>query len=252
MRRLIVAGALAASLAASPSCRHFLPSMPEPLRIENADDISPERMGFARGKTTFSEAESLMKGRRLTGIAKTMYTDIDARRGDVLQAISADYQTRVHVFENDRFLESVNLNCGGVLPFGMALRIAKSGPRLFLMALYRDPLEMTDQAARSEAPRIEFFEREKGAFRYSRALRLSGVNARHGGMSRPIFVGHSLDDGVFFIARDREGGIWDGGYYVKMENDRLGMTYVPLAKASGCSCIQRYMYGGDPETLWRE
>ncbi len=251
MRKLAAGIMVACSL--SGGCRYLLPVVAEPIRIENADDMAPERLGFAKGKTTFDEAHAAMKSRRLTGITKTIYTDTRSKGPSlVLHALSADYQTRVHIFEDGLFADTVRLPSGGVLPYGGALSISSAGGKVFLLALYRDPLEMTDHKAMAQAPRIDIFERTDGRFVFRSRFSLGTIASENGGITRPIFVGHDLDEGIMLLARDSDGVIWDGGYFLRLEGGLLKTAHVPLEDASRCSCVQKYMYGEDIESLWRE
>ncbi len=251
MKKLAAAAAIALSL--SPGCRYFLPVVTEPIRIENTDDMSPAKLGFVKGETTFAQAQAMMRGKNLSGLTKTVFADLRPGARDlVLNAISADYQMAVHVFENDRYRESVRLHAGSVLPYGGALTISSSGNSIFLLALYRDPLEMTDQKLMAQPPRIEIFEQSGGSFVFRSTFHIGKIAADNGGITRPIFVGHDLDDGVMLLARDNDGVIWDGAYFLRLENGSLKTTHVSLQEASRCSCVQKYMYGEDIESLWRE
>ena len=115
----------------------------EPLRIENWQDLDERQLTFAQG-TTLQEAEQIMRRVGLTGIRTDTYVGDGSR---MLSAISADFQSRIHLFEDNRYQRSVLVRSGGVLPFGYALRVAKSRDQLLLVALYRDPVGLTNQAA---------------------------------------------------------------------------------------------------------
>ncbi len=251
MRKLVAGALLACSL--SGGCRHLLPAVEEPIRIANTQDTSPERLGFEKGKTSFDEAAASMKSIGLTGVARTMYTDITAKGPSlVLQALSADYQTKVHIFENGYYSGSVAVPSGKVVPYGEALTISSRGKDVFLLALYRDPLEMTAEAWRAEAPRIDIFERTAGTFVFRSRFSLKQIAADNEGITHPIFVGHDLSMGVMLLARDRRGTIWDGAYFLKLENGLVKATHASLNEVSRCSCVQRYMYGEDVESLWKD
>ncbi len=251
MKKLVSAAVLAVSLASSPGCRYFMPKVEEPIRIQNADDIDASGLGFVRGKTAFGEAEAAMRRKGLTGISKTVYTDITAPgRSPVLNAIAADYQSSVHVFLNDAYLESVKLHNGPALPYGPTITISSGAGAVLLLALYRDALDITERRDMAAEPRIDVFEQRGGRFSFRSAMRLGDMAAENNGISRPIFVGHDLDAGVLLIARDRDGVIWDGGYFIRLERGMLKTSRVSLDDASRCSCVQRYIYGESVESLW--
>lgn len=240
MRKFVGAALVATSV--SFSC---LPVMVEPLRVNNIDSITAVRLGFVRGKTTFLQAERLMKAQGLTGISKDSFID----GGPARDAITADYQDKIHLFESNKYRESIEVEGAEMLPYSYGLRFARHGKNLFLMALFRDALDMTEQHERAKAPRIEFFRMKNGSFVHSHNYFMKNLSEKMGGLTDPVFVGHSLDDGVLFLARDSEGRVWDSAFHIRLRKGRTLFSSVPLSEAARCSCIQNYLYGLDPLSI---
>ncbi len=220
----------------------------EPLRIDNAQIVSAEELGFQRGKTKFTDAHSLMKRRRMTGIVAESNISVSGKRLDLL---AADYQTEMFLFEEGTFRQSLKLHTSDILPYGFALRIANSKNRDVILALYRDPLEMVssvDHGMRVKAPRIEIFVESNGTFARNGILHLSKLSKTHGGLTDPLFVGHDLDINLMLIARGLNGVVWNKAYFLGFQEARgqvrLAVTKsVPLSEAAKCSCVHDYLYG---------
>jgi hypothetical protein len=220
----------------------------EPLRIDNAQIVSAQELGFQRGKTKFTDAHNLMKKRRMTGISTESNLSVSGKRLDLL---AADYQTEMFLFEEGTFRQSLKLHTSDILPYGFALRIANSKNRDVILALYRDPLEMVssvDHGMRVKPPRIEIFVESNGNFVRNGILHLSKLSKTHGGLTDPLFVGHDLDINLMLIARGLNGVIWNKAYFLgfrEVEGQvRLAVTKsVPLSEAAKCSCVQDYLYG---------
>jgi hypothetical protein len=240
MRKLIGVVVLAAALSPSQACRSV---MVEPLRVDNMDAMTIRQLGFVKGRTTFAQAERMMKSHGLTGISKDVYVD---DRNKLFQVVSADYQDKVHVFEDNRYKESVDIGCKGMLPYGFALRLAKTKGKVVLMALFRDALDLTDRLSVAGPPRIELFEREDGSFKSINTISLGRLSQRHGGLTSPLFVGHDLGLGVIFVARGRDGRVWERAYMISMKQGEIRVLGMPLEEAARCSCVRNYIYGGAP------
>lgn len=221
----------------------------EPLRIQNWNDLDERQLGLSR-TTSIAEAVRSAKVSGLTGVRTDTY--LSEPEGLVLGALGADYQTRVQVFENDRYVQSVTLAAGGVLPYGVVPRLARSRGQTLLIVLYRDPMELTSPLAPAHGPRLEVFRRHDGGFTPVKTFPLDGLRSATGGIASPIFVGHDLDEGVIFLARDNEGAVWKNAYLMSLSGGECVLKELPLDEAARCSCVRDYIYGGDVETLWGE
>ncbi|MBD3210381.1 hypothetical protein GF318_03295 [Candidatus Micrarchaeota archaeon] len=239
MKKFLCAAALAVSMG-TMSCYTV---MVEPLRADNMNTLESRQLGLRKGRTTFAMAEQMMKKKGLTGIASDLYI----RDGPLYHALAADYQEKIHIFRDNRYVQSVLLESQDTLPYGFSLRFADKGERLFLIALHRDPIGFTELSQKAGPPRIEFFQLSNGSFRHSHTYGIGALSRKMGGLTHPHFVGHSLDDGVLFIARTKEGRVWESAFRLKLENEKTGMSPVPLREAARCSCIQNYIYGLDVE-----
>jgi|GEM_PF-5076053 len=216
------------------------------LDIASMDTFGAKRLGFVKGSTTFSQAQKIMKQKRMTGIASESFAKLDSPRLDVL---AADYQEELYVFRDRIFEGTIKLRTEGVPPYGFGLRIAESKGRIFLLALYRDPLDnVSAPGMPPEPPRIELFMRKQDSWAKRGRMRLKGITKRHGGLTDPLFVGHDLDMGITFLARSKGGAIWQRGYFFGLREEdgreRLAITgSEPLSKLAACSCVQNYIYG---------
>lgn len=241
-------------------CASFTPVVREPMRIGTTDDLSATALGLRAGVTTLEEARATMVQRGMTGIAEDAYVPSS---GPVVAALGADYQSRVHVFRDGRYHQSVELGSYGKIPYGMVLRLGADETSTMLLVLYRDPL-----GRRSEPPELvsyrwtskiedrdgiyedsganagDPYEAEATADGFSPAGRTSLANlvGRHGGMTSPILVGADLSEGALLIARDERGRVWDKGYLVRTKSGAVALDAMPWSKAMRCSCVQKYSF----------
>ena len=229
---------MAAMCAASLSLTNCPIVHREPLRSSNLQTYSVRELGFIPGKTDFSTARAAMKRRKMTGIADDFYT----KDGKLFHAITADYQSEIHLFEDNLYKGSVPVKCGSVLPYGYRLRIGESNGKVRLIALYRDPLEYTFEKKMAAPARIDVFTHED-SFRYARTIPLRGLSEEHGGLTRPIFVGHDMEIGIIFLARNDRGSVWPKAYILSVTDAAARMKSVPLNEAAKCSCVHDYIYG---------
>jgi len=213
---------------------------PEPLRIENWDDLSQEQLGFVKGQTGFAEAVEALRRRGLTGIAQDTFVGADSR---VISVLTADYQSRVHAFENGRYRGSTSVHSEGLLPYGFALHTAASTDGLVVLALYRDPVEATSGAVRAREPRLSLLIERPDGFALLRTIPLGALVAEHGGLQRPLFVGRDLDEGLMFLGRDREGAVWSTAYLLSIRHGQLGLATLPIEAAARCACVRDYLQG---------
>jgi hypothetical protein len=234
MRKLIATALCAASLSMA-ACR---PIHTEPLRSSNLQMYSVGQLGFVRGKTDFESAKRMMEKRGMTGISDDFY--VFGKK--IFHAISADYQTDIHIFEDNHYSGSIPVKCGSVLPYGYQLRLGESEGRLRLLALYRDPLEYTFQKKMARPARIDVFT-HGDSFRFMKSIRMDGLSRAHSGLTRPIFVGHDLGMGIIFLARDNDGRVWDKAYILSVRGSSASIKAIPLSEAEGCSCVRDYIYG---------
>ncbi|MBI5547992.1 MAG: hypothetical protein HY901_29265 [Deltaproteobacteria bacterium] len=221
----------------------------EPLRIGNWADLDERQLSLVRGRTTLQQAEQAMHRLGLTGVRSDTYVGDGSR---MVSALSADFQTRVHLFENDRYQRSLAVGSGGELPFGYALRVARSGDGLILVALYRDPRLVTDASASANGPRLGLFVEGEGGFELAKTLPLDALASAHQGLTSPLFVGHDFGEGVIFLARDREGRLWEHAYLMTLKRGELALQPLSLDEAARCSCVERYVYAASAEELGRE
>lgn len=208
--------------------------MSEPLRVENVDDLTPEALGFRPGVTTIDEARFVLEGRRMTGVALARYA---RERGPTIEVIAADYQTRVHLFENGRYRESVKLPTAGLPPYGLALGLGQAGDSDVLMALYRDPLSRAE-----EPPRLLSYRFTQRGIELVDHRSLAGIVNRQGGMTLPALIGNDLSTGVMLIARDAGGALWDTSYLFTFDSDRVAVKPQPMIDAMRCSCVRDYAF----------
>lgn len=234
MRKLLITAMCAASLSMA-DCR---PIRTEPLRSANLQIYTVNQLGLVKGKTHFDSLKSKMEKRKMTGVSESAYTIGKT----TYQAITADYQTEVHIFENSRYTGSLPVKCSDVLPYGYNLRIGESGGKLRLLALYRDPLEYTFEKRLARPARIDVFTYDD-SFRFMKTIPLHNLSEKHGGLTRPHFVGHDLDIGIIFLARDNLGSVWDKAYILSVTDGAVKIKSVPISEAEECSCVRDYIYG---------
>lgn len=234
MKKLFIAAMCAASLSMGGCAIHR-----EPLRSSNLQTYSVGQLGLVKGKTSFESAKAAMKRRKMTGIAEDFYVKGDS----MFHAITADYQSEIHLFKNNRYAGSIPVKCGSVIPYGYRLRIGESKGKVRLIALYRDPLEYTFEKKMAAPARIDVFTHED-SFRYLKTISLRGISQKHGGLTRPIFVGHDMELGIIFLARTDNGSVWPEAYILSVTDEAARMKAVPLSEAAKCSCVHDYIYGG--------
>ena len=230
--------------------------VPDPLRIENADDVSPESLGLVRGTTTLAHARDSMRSRGITGIVDDTFASAGSPWVSVL---AADYQSHLHLFDHDRYAGSLAVARSGDVPYAYAVRIAAHRGTLYVLALYNDPRSWTSHADDASGPRITVFVRRGGRFERSGRKSLTKIARAHGGPTRPLFVGYDLEDGVLMVARDGQGAIWRDAYFVRLHEPpyagagraRLRLERVALEDAWRCDCVARYVGGASPESLWQ-
>jgi hypothetical protein len=229
---------LLACLAALQCACATLFGVPEPIRIGNWADLDERQLALVPGRTTLREAQQAMRQAGLTGIRSDTYADDGPR---VVSALSADYQSRILVFENNRYQRSLSVRSGDVLPFAYALRVARSGDYLLILAVYRDPLSGTD-APSARGPRLALFVDEERGFEFVRSVPLDEIARANGGMTSPFFVGHDLGEGVMFLARKSDGGLWNSAYVMSIRGRELDLKPLPMEEAARCSCVEKYVY----------
>src|SRR3989338_8275803 len=183
------------SLVSGAGC---YPRIADPLRVEEVSDFTSGQLRLHPGRTSLEVAERRMRRRHMSGIVSDRYAPVE-RNGPLLGVLAADYQMRVHFFREGFYRESIELHSGNVVPYGFALNISSSAAGTYMMVLYRDPLEMTNRRRDAEEPRIEIYRLERESFAYQRSISIARIADGNGGMTRPIFVGHNLDDGVLFL-----------------------------------------------------
>ncbi len=243
--KIFSASAVAASLVL-PGCGLM---RQEPMRLnpEAMMSIDADDLGFVKGRTEADDARKMMEARGLTGIVRESGVYMDK----TLEVIASDYQPELHLFESGTYQRSIPLKTDGVPPYGFGLRLATSEGKTYLLALYRDPLDMVksfDHGMPVEPPRIDIFQLTEDSFRRKGRLRLSKISKTHGGLNDPLFVGHNLEDGITLLARGSNGAIWGKAYHLKLVKNedgrmRLRITgWDPLSVVAKCSCVQEYIY----------
>jgi hypothetical protein len=233
-------------------CASFTPTVREPVRVGNTADLTPAQLGLRPQLTTVDDAREMMRARGLTGIAEDQFV---SPTGPLLAVLAADYQSRVHVFRDGRYHESLALPTQGALPYGFVVRLGVDEASTMLLVLYRDPLGRREQppellayrwrapgatGAESDDPYGE--DRAADRFRFELASRssLAHIVNRHRGMTNPILVGTTFSEGALLFARDASGRIWDKGYLVRSTPDAVAFQAMPWATAMRCSCVQKY------------
>ncbi len=207
------------------------PTAPEPLRIGTMDDLAPEALGLQAGVTTADEARAILLRRGLTGVTESRF---GSGSGATVEVLGADYQSRVHVFQNGRYAQSLALSTGGVLPYGLALAATRHEGADVVMALYRDPL-----AERPRPPELLSYRVVEGRFQLVARMTFDGLFKKHGGM----LVGSDLNAGVMLVARDADGDLWDTSYLVHFDGERLALRPKSMVEAMRCSCVREYAFG---------
>lgn len=229
----------AALLAVSDAgCATFGPAVDEPLRVATVADLAPNALGLRRGETTFDEARATFVGQGLTGVVEDAHV---AGAWGTLAVLGADYQTHLQLFQNGRWAGALPLPTHGVPPYGLAVRIGWENGAPEILVLYRDPLD------RDEAPPtlLLFRPSDNGSMSFHVAVTtpLDDLVQRHGGMTTPMLLGDSLTEGVLLVARDRDGELWDTGYFLREAGARIDLEPQPMGEAMRCSCVRKYAAG---------
>lgn len=226
-------------------CAGLYARVEQPLRIQNPDDLAAEDLELEIGSTTLSEAVGRMRALGLTGVRRTQFQKGDSTE---LSAIAADYQTRVHIFEDERYSHSVQLATTTTLPYEYGLRFVVDGERTILLVLYDDPLRWTARRSQAQGPWLTTVARESGRFQQRSRMRIGGLAGARSGAAQPLFVGYDLEEGLLLYARDREGRPWRDAYMLRSDAGRIAVAPVPFLDAVRCSCIQDYLDGEGPTT----
>lgn len=230
---------VSASLVVLGGCATYGPTIEEPLRVATVADLGPAVLGLQPGVTSLAEAKASYAARGLTGVVDD--THVVGARG-TLSVLAADYQSSVRLFENDRYVGELKLPTRGLPPYGLAVRIGWERAAPEILVLYRDPLDRVE-----EPPTLLLFrksaESQPSAFALAARTPLGEVAERHGGMSQPMLLGDSLAEGVLLVARDREGDLWDTGYFLREGAGAISLEPQPIADAMRCSCVARYAAG---------
>ncbi len=223
-------------LVGCASCQGMI--IKESFRAATPATVDVEDLGFVKGKTSIEEAERIMKTRKMTGITMEVYA---ASPEKAYGFLTADYQTRVYVFENFRYRECIELQPTVGLPYGFALRAAAVGDRVMLLVLYRDPGMAA--SGKGRPPSIEAYLLDAGGFARSGGLSMDRITRDNGGMSFPFFVGHDLSEGVIFVARNAKGVTWGNAYILRRSEDGFDVQTISLFTATRCASVLNYMNG---------
>jgi len=216
--------------------------------MKNANDLSARELGFSKGETTTQSALEIMQKKELTGIIKDTAS---FESGVHLDFITADYQSRIHLFKNLKYARSIDFRSDAVLPYGYAVRAASVENRVYLLVLYRDAFAMTNQKIAAAAPTVSVLRFDEASFNEEGKISLKAIEEANEGLTRPVFVGYDLSQGVLLVARNSEGEIWTHGYFFKLKDNALQLDPVPIDQAAQCSCVQKYLTGG-VSSLWEE
>ncbi|MFH1394356.1 MAG: hypothetical protein ABII71_00835 [Candidatus Micrarchaeota archaeon] len=240
-RRAAAAVAITAALTGFCGCGLFA-SEPMRLDIASMDTVRAKQLGFKRGKTSVEQAKAMMEKRKMTGIVLESYAAPGKNLFDIL---AADYQEQIHVFKNMSYEGSITLRTKGVPPYGFGIRLAETKGRLALLVLYRDPLDNAihvDFGMKAQPPRIDVYLRTSKGWAREGGYSLGKMAESHGGLTDPLFVGHSLDDGITFIARNLKGTAWSNGYFISFNGEGLQITKGDSLSTltHGCSCVRRH------------
>jgi len=229
---LLEGAMILALVAPAAGCaRAFYARAPEQAtELGNAfDSLSPQALGFIKGRTRLEDAVRTMERRGIKHIVQN--TTAGTGKGTT-SALAGDFQHYIHIFRDERYEQSVRLAINpGELPARYAVRVADYSGSKMILALVRD-------AAGIERTMMAMIPYSKGAVGQIAYPDLSGLERRHGGMQYPIFLGYDLDMGITFIARDKEGVPWDSGYTLTWDGKKLRTSPVPFRDLMGCDCIR--------------
>ncbi len=212
---------------------------------EAMETFSAKELGLVKGETTAAALIDRMKQKGMTGI-----TTDDLVHGKHYQAVSADYQKKIDIFEQDSYSHSVRLDCNSI-PYDLGIRFGSFRNRLFLLVMYGDPISLVKNrhGLTPQPPKLEVFKYQDNGFSKHEGVDLKRLSERNMGLRDPFFVSWNLEDGILFLARDDEGTAWRKAYYIRMiESDQKGPSVrigepVSLRQALECSCVQEYIYG---------
>jgi hypothetical protein len=201
------------------------------------DDLSATSLALRAGETRFDEAKAALLARGVTGVVEDAHV---AGASGTLAVLGADYQSRLFLFHNDRFFGELALPTHGLPPYGLALRIGWDEGGAEILVLYRDPLDRED-----EPPTLLLFQADgsESGFRLSVREPLEDLVQRHGGLTRPMLLGDSLAEGILLVARDRDGELWDTGYFLRRAASMIALEPQPMEEAMRCSCVSKYAAG---------
>lgn len=224
--------ALASALS---GCSGFAPVVEEPLRIGTLDDLSPEALGLQPGVTSADDAKASLLSHGLTGITRASFA---REKGEPVEVLGADYQTRLHLFRNGRYEASLRLPTQGLPPYGIALGLGEAGASDLLLVLYRDPLARTE-----EPPVLLSYRLSAGRYDLVARSTFDSLVKKHGGMTSPLLVGSDLTNGVMLVARDKDGALWETSYLVRFDGAGVVLEPKPITDALRCSCVRAYAMG---------
>lgn len=237
--RSVVLGIWAVLCVALTGCATFGPAVDEPLRVATVADLGASRLALRPGETRLEDVRAKFAAEGLTGIVEDAHV---AGAWGTVAVLGADYQTHLQLFINERWAGELALPTHGVPPYGLAVRIGWDGGGPELLVLFRDPLDRDDAP-----PTLLLFRPRTPApatpFELVAATPLVDLVQRHGGMTTPMLLGDSLTEGVLLVARDRDGELWDSGYFVREAPGGLTLAPQPMAEAMRCSCVRRYAAG---------
>lgn len=264
------------SLSSLSGCMAFAPVVDEPLRFATVADLTPRELGLRPGESTFEEARAAMTKRGLTGIVESEFAS-DAPH--LVSVLGADYQSRLLVFRDGRFRETVELPLHGLPPYGMSVRLGREGASELLLVLYRDPANRAElpptllafrsdvvvpsDIALAEKPAASSSESRRTPFTLVADKPLGDLVAAHEGMTSPMLLGGDMAEGMFLVARDQDGVLWDTSYVVRVSDagalhatpskdpahesarprTSLSLEPRPMMDAIRCSCVRKYALG---------
>lgn len=245
MRTVPLAAALLASITLGTSlfgCATFGPAVEEPLRVATVDDLSAASLGFRASDTSLATAKATLAARGVTGIVEDAHV---VGTAGTLAVLGADYQSRLFLFRDDAFAGELELPTHGLPPYGLAVRVGGDGGAPEILVLYRDPLDRDE-----EPPTLLLFRgsptrASDGAAYFHLDVRepLGDLVQRHGGLTRPLLLGDSLAEGILLVARDRDGELWDTGYFLRQAGASIALEPQPMEEAMRCSCVRKYVAG---------
>lgn len=225
---------LGALLLGSGGCATYGLAMEEPLRVATVADLPPATV-LRQGETRLEDAKAIYLARGLTGVVADTHV---VASGGTLGVIGADYQRQLSLFQNDRFVGALALPTGGLPPYGLAVRIAEEAERSEILVLYRDPLDRAE-----EPPTLLLFKQAGEVFALDVRTPLTDLVEENGGMSSPMLLGDSISEGILLVARDRDGDLWESGYFLRRSGSTIRLEEQPLADAMRCSCVRKYAAG---------